>query len=277
MITRAVCFSCSSGDFRSFVPKWVAKQAHAGDLCAILRKANQEVPKENGRVVEVIEWLCWKNCHDFSAILKGELDMIWTYILKDLESIANTSGGNKATKKKAHFNCNSMHFACSQTRVTGSIEMAEIHWDWMLTCWHVDRLIHSLGPTSSCSEKVKKHTANIMERIGNWDCHLMILMLSLMQFACGLHMFALVSHFRSCFHLGPCTRGDRKESNKATRSSFREDVTKWKIRKLCFFFVFFFNFDSASALRSAEQMAALEAKKATSHSWQLVDLLEHDL
>lgn len=141
------------------LPKWVAKQAHAGDLCAILRKANQEVPKENGRVVAVIEWLCWKNCHDFSAILKGELDMIWTYMLKDLESIANTSGGNKATKKKAHFNCNSMHFACSQTKVTGLIEMAEMHGDWMLTCWHVDRLIHSLGPTSSCSEKVKKHTA----------------------------------------------------------------------------------------------------------------------
>ena len=43
-------------------------------------------------------------------------------------------------------------------------------------------------------------------------------------------MFALVSHFRSCFHLGPCTRGDRKESNKATCSSIREDVTKWKIQ-----------------------------------------------
>ena len=192
--------------------------------------------------VVVLEELSRFLCH-----FERELDMIWTYILKDLESIANTSGGNKATKKKAHFNCNSMHFACSQTRVTGSIEMAEIHWDWMLTCWHVDRLIHSLGPTSSCSEKVKKHTANIMERIGNWDCHLMILMLSLMQFACGLHMFALVSHFRSCFHLGPCTRGDRKESNKATRSSFREDVTKWKIRKLCFFCFFFqlrFSFSS---------------------------------
>lgn len=52
-----------------------------------------------------------------------------------------------------------------------------------------------------------------------------------MQFACGLHMFALVSHFRSCFHLGPCTRGDCKENNKATCSSIREDVTKWKIRK----------------------------------------------
>ncbi|OLP76829.1 DEAD-box ATP-dependent RNA helicase 5 [Symbiodinium microadriaticum] len=41
------------------------EKAHAGDLCKVLRDANQEVPKE-------------------------------------LESIAGTSGGNKATKKKAH-------------------------------------------------------------------------------------------------------------------------------------------------------------------------------
>eukprot|EP00931_Biecheleriopsis_adriatica_P116449 TRINITY_DN92087_c0_g1_i1.p1 TRINITY_DN92087_c0_g1~~TRINITY_DN92087_c0_g1_i1.p1 ORF type:complete len:503 (-),score=161.69 TRINITY_DN92087_c0_g1_i1:92-1600(-) len=41
------------------------EKAHAGDLCKVMRDAGQEVPKE-------------------------------------LESIANTSGGNKATKKKAH-------------------------------------------------------------------------------------------------------------------------------------------------------------------------------
>ena len=136
------------------LPKWVAKQAHAGDLCAILRKANQEVPKENGRVVEVIESLCWEELSRFLCHFESGFWMGWTYVSKDLESIANTSGGNKATKKKAHFNCNSMHFARSQIKVTGLIEMAEMHWDWMLTCWHVGRLIHSLGPTSSCSEKV---------------------------------------------------------------------------------------------------------------------------
>eukprot|EP00434_Breviolum_minutum_P018115 symbB.v1.2.015979.t1/scaffold1205.1/size131557/18 len=55
----AICFFCPDSKGAQ------DEKAHAGDLCAILRKANQEVPK-------------------------------------DLESIANTSGGNKATKKKAH-------------------------------------------------------------------------------------------------------------------------------------------------------------------------------
>eukprot|EP00435_Cladocopium_sp_Y103_P027415 s1341_g6.t1 len=55
----AICFFCPDSKGAQ------DEKAHAGDLCAILRKANQEVPKE-------------------------------------LESIANTSGGNKATKKKAH-------------------------------------------------------------------------------------------------------------------------------------------------------------------------------
>lgn len=55
----AICFFCPDSKGAQ------DEKAHAGDLCAILRKANQEVPKE-------------------------------------LESIAQTSGGNKATKKKAH-------------------------------------------------------------------------------------------------------------------------------------------------------------------------------
>jgi len=55
----AICFFCPESKGAQ------DEKAHAGDLCKVLRDANQEVPKE-------------------------------------LESIAGTSGGNKATKKKAH-------------------------------------------------------------------------------------------------------------------------------------------------------------------------------
>ncbi|CAE7521963.1 DBP3 [Symbiodinium sp. CCMP2592] len=54
----AICFFCPESKGAQ------DEKAHAGDLCKVLRDANQEVPKE-------------------------------------LESIASTSGGNKATKKKA--------------------------------------------------------------------------------------------------------------------------------------------------------------------------------
>ena len=72
---RSTCSGCRGG----FTTR---SQAHAGDLCKVLRDANQEVPKASPQLTES------------GAVLQLSRS-------QELESIAGTSGGNKATKKKA--------------------------------------------------------------------------------------------------------------------------------------------------------------------------------
>ena len=71
---RSTCSGCRGG----FTTR---SQAHAGDLCKVLRDANQEVPKASPQLTES------------GAVLQLSRS-------QELESIAGTSGGNKATKKK---------------------------------------------------------------------------------------------------------------------------------------------------------------------------------
>ena len=90
-----------------------------------------------------------------------------------------------------------------------------------------------------------------------------------MQFACGLHMFALVSHFHSCFHLAHV-----EPVHKATKQHVAWYLKMWQNERFesC---IFFFNFSFSS--EECRTNGRTWSKKGHRISWQLVGLLEYEL